>query len=62
MGEAIQGVGRARACLGDLGYGPVPVTGRNVCTRAFVTSVSVSENVQKKIGESTYPIGNNRSM
>ena len=39
-----------------------PGTGSDMCTRAFVTSISVSENAQKNLGESTHPIGSTISM
>ena len=41
---------------------PYAGTGSDVCTKAFATSVSISENAQKYLGESTQPIGSTRSM
>ena len=41
---------------------PYAGTGSDVCTKSFATSVSVSENAQKYLGESTHPTGSTRSM
>ena len=41
---------------------PYAGTGSDVCTKAFAMSVSVSENAQKYLGESTHPINRTRSM
>ena len=38
-----------------------PGTGSDMQTRVFATSVSVSENAKKKLGESTHTIGSTRS-
>ena len=39
-----------------------PGTGSNVLMRVFYTSISVSKNSQKNLGDSTYPIGSTISM
>ena len=41
---------------------PYDVTGSDVCTKAFATSVSVSDHEKKCLGEVTHPIGSTRSM
>ena len=41
---------------------PGPGTGINVCTRAFATSISVSENAQNNLGETIHPIGSTISI
>ena len=47
---------------GILEIAPYAGTGSSESTRALATSVSVSENAQKNLGESTHPIGSTRSM
>ena len=49
----VSGISKIAPCAG---------TGRDVCTKAFATSVSVSDNAQKYLGESTYTIGSMRLM
>ena len=39
-----------------------PVTGSDMWTRAFTTSVSVYENRQKNLGDSIHTIGSTRSI
>ena len=41
---------------------PYAGTGSDVCTKAFTTFISVSENAQKYLGESIHPIGSTRLM
>ena len=43
--------------FGILEMSPYPSTGSDMFTSVFATSVIVSENVQKYLGDSTYPIG-----
>ena len=54
--------GGPRPVSGIAKMAPYAGTGSNVCTKAFATSVSVSDHVQKYLGESTHPIGSTRSM
>ena len=47
---------------GRLKMAPYVATGRSVSTRALATSVNVSKNGHKNLGESTHPIVRTRSM
>ena len=54
--------GGPRPVSGISEMAPYAGTGSDVCTKAFATSVSVSDHVQKYLGESTHPIGSTRLM
>ena len=47
---------------GILAMGLYPITKIEMSTKVFATSVSVSQNVQKKTGESTHSISSTRLM
>ena len=49
----VSGIAKMAPCAG---------TGSDVCINAFAASVSVSENAQKYLGDSTHPIGSTKSM
>ena len=54
--------GRPGPFSGILVMAPYPGTRSNMLTREFSTSASVSEKVQKNLGESTHAIGSTISM
>ena len=62
MSEDIQCVGWAQTCLRDLRNVPVFWYWKRRVNKGVFTFVSVSENTQKNLSESTHTIGSTISM